>query len=177
MTESDARQLLLSALYKRGIDLGTDDVNWAFESPKTKAELTAWVREYLDSSTLLTRDEVDLYKAIKEQGNVDSVRPETVPLQEFDIKDAIDSLKSSTAAIEKHSQALEAQRDALLALKDGELQKKECPFSQKYRQESGRLMFAVCAQFLEAVGKLLISADLLIGRRLAALNQGAAIRG
>jgi hypothetical protein len=146
MTDSDARQQLLSALYKRGIDLGTDDVNWAFESQKTKSELLTWIREYLDSSTLLTRDELDLYKAIQERSPVGTTSSITVPLQEFDIKDAIDSLKLSTAAIEKHSKALEAQRSALLALKDEGSQRQDTSFSQKYGQESGRLMFAVSAR-------------------------------
>jgi hypothetical protein len=146
MTDSDARQQLLSALYKRGIDLGTDDVNWAFESQKTKTELSTWIREYLDSSTLLTRDELDLYNAIQGKGTIDNAPSDTVPLQEFDIKDAIDSLKSSTATIEKHSKALEAQRGALLALKDEGSPKQEASFSQKYGQESGRLLFAVSAR-------------------------------
>lgn len=143
MTDSDARQQLLSALYKRGIDLGTDDVNWAFESQKTKTDLSTWIREHLDSSTLLTRDELDLYEAIQGKGGVDNPPSTTVPLQEFDIKDAIDSLKASTAAIEKHSKVLEAQRGALLAFKDEGPQREETSLPQKYGQESGRLLFAV----------------------------------
>lgn len=143
MNDSDARQQLLSALYKRGIDLGPDDVNWAFESQKTKADLTAWIRKYLDPSTLLTRDELDLYEAIQGKRGVDSPPSDTVPLQEFDIKDAIDSLRASTTAIEKHSKALEAQRGALLAFKDEGSQTQGISFSQKYEQERGRLLFAV----------------------------------
>ncbi|KAE9973974.1 hypothetical protein BLS_003326 [Venturia inaequalis] len=143
MTDVDARQQLLSALYKRGIDLGPDDVNWAFESQKTNAELTAWIREYLDSSTLLTRDELDLYEAVQGKRSLDSQPSDTVPLQEFDIKDAIDSLKASTAAIEKHSITLEAQRGALLAFKEEGSRRQEISFFQKYGQESGRLLFAV----------------------------------
>lgn len=144
MTDSDARQQLLSALYKRGIDLGPDDVDWAFASPKTKAELTAWIVEYLDSSTLLTRDELDLYKAIQVKGTAVGIpSSDTVPMQDFDIKDAIDSLKASTTVIEKHSQTLEAQRGALLAFKEEESQRQEISFFQKYGQESGRLLFAV----------------------------------
>lgn len=145
MTDVDARQQLLSALYKRGIDLGPDDVNWAFESQKTNAELTAWIREYLDSSTLLTRDELDLYEAVQGKRSLDSQPSDTVPLQEFDIKDAIDSLKASTAAIEKHSKTLEAQRGALLAFKEEGSRRQEISFFQKYGQESGRLLFAVSA--------------------------------
>ncbi|TID13065.1 hypothetical protein E2P81_ATG09798 [Venturia nashicola] len=146
MTDSDARQQLLSALYKRGIDLGPDDVNWAFESQKTGAELTAWIQEYLDASTFLTRDELDLYEAIRGQGSLDLQPSDTVPLQEFDIMDAIDSLKASTAAIEKHSKTLEAQRGALLAFKAEGSQRQEISFFQKYGQESGRLLFAVSAR-------------------------------
>ncbi|QDS69233.1 hypothetical protein FKW77_001580 [Venturia effusa] len=143
MTDSDARQQLLSALYKRGIDLGTDDVDWAFESQQTKAQLTTWIRECLDPPTLLTKDELDLYQAIQGQGTVDPTPSDAVPLQEFDIKNAIDSLKASTAAIEKHSKTLEAQRGALLAFKDDASQTEGNSSSQNYEQERGRLMFAV----------------------------------
>lgn len=152
MTDSDARQQLLSALYKRGVDLRTDDVDWAFESQKTRAEVTTWIREYLESATLLTRDEMDLYESIQGKGALESPPSETLPLQEIEIKDAIDSLKASTAAIEKHSKALEAQRGALLAFKQEEIPRQENKFAQEYEQERGRLIFAVSAELAQSQG-------------------------
>ena len=56
-----AREHLLAVLQERGIRLGSDDVAWAFTSPKTRDEIIAWVKEYLHPDTLLTADEVQLY--------------------------------------------------------------------------------------------------------------------
>ena len=52
---------LLSVLDERGIALGHSDVAWAFESPKTADDVTAWVEEYLSSPSLLMKEELHLY--------------------------------------------------------------------------------------------------------------------
>jgi hypothetical protein len=67
-----------------------------------------------------------------------------IPRQENDFRAAFDSLKTSTAAIEKHSKIIEAQREALLAFRPqsngfGDI----ASFSHQHDQESGRLVFAV----------------------------------
>lgn len=51
---------LLYSLNQRDIPLGSDDVQWAFESVKTKDDITAWVNEYLNTETLLTKEELEL---------------------------------------------------------------------------------------------------------------------
>ena len=51
---------LVEVLNARDIPLGHDDVQWAFESAKTKDDAMKWVTEYLDEPTLLTRDELEL---------------------------------------------------------------------------------------------------------------------
>lgn len=56
-----AREHLLSVLKERGISLGSDDISWAFASPKTREEIIAWVQEYLHEDTLLSKDEIELY--------------------------------------------------------------------------------------------------------------------
>jgi hypothetical protein len=67
-----------------------------------------------------------------------------VPRQENDFKSAFDSLKTSTAAIEKHSKIIEAQRDALLAYRPQNNTFKEPEsISRRHDQESGQLVFAV----------------------------------
>jgi hypothetical protein len=55
-----AREHLLAVLQERGIPLGSDDVAWAFASPKTRDEIIAWVKEHLHEDTLLSSDEVEL---------------------------------------------------------------------------------------------------------------------
>jgi hypothetical protein len=67
-----------------------------------------------------------------------------VPRQENDLKAAFDSLKTSNAAIEKHSKIIEAQREALLAFRPHNNGFGDAvSFSQQHGQESGRLVFAV----------------------------------
>lgn len=52
---------LLDTLRERNIDLGPDDVTWAFESPETRDGAQDWVREYLTPATLLSKEELVLY--------------------------------------------------------------------------------------------------------------------
>lgn len=66
------------------------------------------------------------------------------PTQDNDFRTAFASLKTSTAAIEKHAKVLEAQREALLALRpQDDLVEQPTAFSRQNEQESSRLMFAV----------------------------------
>jgi hypothetical protein len=51
---------LLRILEDRDINLGRDDIQWAFESSKTKGDASAWVEEYLKPATLLSREELEL---------------------------------------------------------------------------------------------------------------------
>jgi hypothetical protein len=53
-----AREHLLNVLKERGIGLGSDDISWAFASSKTRDQSIAWVKEYLQDATLLTKDEL-----------------------------------------------------------------------------------------------------------------------
>lgn len=55
-----AREHLINVLKERGIPLGDDDVSWAFASGKTRDQSIAWVKEYLQDATLLSKDELDL---------------------------------------------------------------------------------------------------------------------
>lgn len=52
---------LINVLQERDIDLGEDDVLWAFNAPNTKDIGRAWVKEYLNESTLLSKEELELY--------------------------------------------------------------------------------------------------------------------
>ncbi|KAF2098791.1 hypothetical protein NA57DRAFT_76030 [Rhizodiscina lignyota] len=106
---------LLRALKARDIALTRDDVQWAFDSPQTKDEITAWVREYLKPATLLSKDEVKLHENLRRQG-IQPLTPGSHAVNEDDLLSAIESLESSTAAIEKHQKVLEGQKSALQQL-------------------------------------------------------------
>lgn len=51
---------LFAALEGHAISISKDDVLPIFSSPKTKGDAIAWIDEYLDPSTLLSKEELDL---------------------------------------------------------------------------------------------------------------------
>lgn len=62
MAEEQAAHHLLNVLEERGLDanLDLDNVLAAFEDDHIKREAAAWVDEYLQADTLLTKEELDL---------------------------------------------------------------------------------------------------------------------
>jgi hypothetical protein len=152
MQDHEAREHLLVALKERGIPLGSDDISWAFASPKTRDEIIAWVKEYLQEDSLLTKDELDLYDGLPSTLRsrlVSTLETNQPVVHDSELRAAIDSLRASTATIEKHSYVLDVQREALQEI---QRQKKEqTPQSangyhqqqQHYAHESNRLDFAV----------------------------------
>jgi U3 small nucleolar ribonucleoprotein component len=143
---NDPKERLIDILRSRGISLGLDDIQWAFDSETTKRETVAWIEEYLNDSTLLSRDEFDLYNAIGDSAKLElsSASHDVVPLLDRDIKEAIAALKSSTSAIENHAKALEAQKEVLVQLQRGSrTSNSTSKISAKYAQERSSLNFAV----------------------------------
>ncbi|KAI5366651.1 hypothetical protein Slin14017_G042910 [Septoria linicola] len=146
MASPDMR-LLLHVLQERNIPLGEDDIAWAFEGKKTRDDATAWVKEYLGSSTLLSRDELRFYEKhgiSTTQGDVLPGRP----LDDNEFEAAIDSLEASTAAIDRQCQMLEQQKLALQKLKsqnghnDAEFLARE-KRQQKFAREKAQLDFDI----------------------------------
>lgn len=60
MRDDESLNRLLAVLRERRIPLTRDDVQWAFESVKTQHDAASWVEEYLQSDTLLSKEELDL---------------------------------------------------------------------------------------------------------------------
>jgi hypothetical protein len=60
MAEEAAAHHLLNVLEERDLNVDLDKVLAAFEDADTKKEAAAWVNEYLNESTLLTREELEL---------------------------------------------------------------------------------------------------------------------
>ncbi|KAF2648862.1 hypothetical protein K491DRAFT_669861 [Lophiostoma macrostomum CBS 122681] len=120
MAEEAAAHLLLNALEERNLHVDLDAVLAAFEEDDSKRETAAWVQEYLNEETLLTRQELDLYHSLKRKGVLRQFEHEDDPIRPIldnEVSSAIESLQSSTAVIEEQCKVLEAQRDALMALK------------------------------------------------------------
>ncbi|KAI4725709.1 hypothetical protein E4T49_06562 [Aureobasidium sp. EXF-10728] len=109
---------LLAVLTERDIGLGYDDLAWLFDSHQTRDSMISWVHEYLSNTTLLSPEELDMHAYISQSNfKFPSADGLPRPMQEPDFESAIDSLETSTAAIEKQTAILEAQRDALQKLR------------------------------------------------------------
>ncbi|KAL1623017.1 hypothetical protein SLS56_008428 [Neofusicoccum ribis] len=152
MRDNDPLNRLLTVLRDRRIPLARDDVQWAFESVKTQDDAAAWVDEYLHNNTLLTKEELELYEALCEKDERVKERtdlPEIQPIQDEDLRAAIESLETSTAAIDQQTKALEVQMDALLELRtqnaepSNAVRRKLDDRKKKNVQEKGQLDFDV----------------------------------
>ncbi|KAF9637055.1 hypothetical protein BFW01_g7951 [Lasiodiplodia theobromae] len=120
MRDDNSLNRLLAVLRERRIPLTRDDVQWAFESVKTQHDAASWVEEYLQSDTLLSKEELDLYEALCAQDEAVKDRvdaPEIQPFQDEEIRAAIEALEASTTAIDQQTKTLEVQMDALLELR------------------------------------------------------------
>ncbi|KAF1976345.1 hypothetical protein BU23DRAFT_528810 [Bimuria novae-zelandiae CBS 107.79] len=122
MAEEQAAHHLLNVLEERGLDaqLDLDNVLSAFENDDMKRDAAAWVEEYLQEDTLLTKEELELYQTLKKKGILHQYETEEEPVRptlDHELASAIDSLQISTAAIEEQCKVLEAQKDALMKLK------------------------------------------------------------
>lgn len=60
MSEEQAAHHLLNILEERGLDVDLDKILLGFENEDTKGEAAAWVHEYLNEETLLSREELEL---------------------------------------------------------------------------------------------------------------------
>lgn len=61
MSEEQAAHHLLNVLEERGLDVDLDKILLGFEDEDTKGEAAAWVHEYLNEETLLTKEELELW--------------------------------------------------------------------------------------------------------------------
>lgn len=107
---------LLRVLDERDTGLGRDDVAWAFE-PAKKAETEEWVKTYLTPATLLTKEEHAFHDRFGEFTPQIHSAASGRPLSDEEFEHAINSLESSTAAIDAQCQLMEAQKRALLDFK------------------------------------------------------------
>jgi hypothetical protein len=60
MAEEEAAHHLLNVLEERELHVDLDKVLAVFEDGDTKRDAAAWVNEYLNSETLLTKEELEL---------------------------------------------------------------------------------------------------------------------
>lgn len=61
MDLSEAQSHLLDVLSAHRIPLGSDDVSWAFDNPKTSTPVVDWVEQYLGKDTLVSLEEAEMW--------------------------------------------------------------------------------------------------------------------
>jgi len=61
MAEEAAAHQLLNVIEERELNVDLDKVLAAFEDGASRREAAAWVNEHLNESTLLTKEELELY--------------------------------------------------------------------------------------------------------------------
>ncbi|KAF2217471.1 hypothetical protein CERZMDRAFT_31337 [Cercospora zeae-maydis SCOH1-5] len=115
MSTPELRQLL-RVLQARNIPLGEKEIAWAFEDSTTRGKAASWVKEYIGSATLLSKDELRFYEKHGISATA-GLELSGRPLHDDEFEAAIDSLEASTAAIERQCQMLEQQKVALQKLK------------------------------------------------------------
>jgi hypothetical protein len=117
------------------------------------------------------------YQTLKKKGILHQYEAEDEPVRpimDHELASAIDSLQTSTAAIEEQCRMLEAQKDALMKLKaldkpnlDVEHERNER--RRKEHQEKARLDVSVCW-----LGRLKFGLLTVLGQRCVYNNQGTA---
>lgn len=146
MAPKDMRDLL-RVLAERDISVNESDIATAFESSKTRREAAEWVQEYLQPSTLLTKEELSFYErhGIKMNSSQSGV---SRAMSEQELETAMDSLDASTAALERQCEMMEKQKVALrkLQARNGvTTSDRNEPLSRKdkFAREKGQLDFDI----------------------------------
>ncbi|KAJ5621214.1 hypothetical protein N7528_005997 [Penicillium herquei] len=114
MDSTGITEEILTILKERDILTKRDVIETALSDPKTGRENVEWLSKHLRSETLLSKEELSLYKKLETSGALqpllrDPALSATRPFLEEDIRSTIDSLEASTAAIQKQSQVLSLQ--------------------------------------------------------------------
>ncbi|KAL2787462.1 vacuolar H+/Ca2+ exchanger [Aspergillus keveii] len=111
-------QAVISVLKDRNIIPKRDEIAAAFQDDPESVNHTKWVQEHLNPDTLLSQEELTLYAKLKDSGSLSAIITHddidsTRPLLDGDLQEAIEALKTGTAAIERQTDILKSQHDLL----------------------------------------------------------------
>ncbi|KAL1852940.1 hypothetical protein Plec18170_005522 [Paecilomyces lecythidis] len=112
-SKSPAEQVI-AAFRERDIPFRKEIIESAFANESDGPANSAWVSNHLCPDTLLSKEEINLYAKIESSGALQGLLQTadlsaTRPLLEDDMRNAIGSLKESTASIKKRTEVLTAQ--------------------------------------------------------------------
>ncbi|KAL2002058.1 hypothetical protein VTN02DRAFT_740 [Thermoascus thermophilus] len=116
-SRSPAEQVI-AALRERNISFKQSDIESALNDESLGFANAQWASEHLGYDTLLSREELTLYSKLESSGTLQALlqNPDlsaTRPFLDENIRNAIDSLKASTAAIQKQTEILALQYEDL----------------------------------------------------------------
>lgn len=104
-------------LRERDIIFDDELLQTALADPETRTAIHEWVDEYLSPDTLLTHDEVNLFKYLTQTGEANTLSQNdlslVLDLNSCELQTAIENLRKSTVAIEKNNEKLRLQQSAL----------------------------------------------------------------
>ncbi|OAA58033.1 hypothetical protein SPI_06918 [Niveomyces insectorum RCEF 264] len=114
---------LLSILRSRGISIEAGDIEAAINDPECGPALSEWAKVHLETDTLLSLDELELYTTLRNSGREDELAAAAaaesdsaqlaVPLSDVELQTAIGVLNRSTEAITKQAGMLRQQQEAV----------------------------------------------------------------
>ncbi|KAL8383324.1 hypothetical protein RB595_006866 [Gaeumannomyces hyphopodioides] len=116
MADSQALQRLSDVLWAHGAQPDPAALKAEFQQ---SPEAAAWVQRHLTADTLLSRDELDQYNALESSGQAGRLAADAggldavQPLDDAELRAAIEELNRSTSAVARQSEALRHQQDAL----------------------------------------------------------------
>ncbi|KAH8425639.1 uncharacterized protein LDX57_003388 [Aspergillus melleus] len=111
-------KLVLSILKERDIPVKGNEVTQAFDNEPNSRKNAEWMLGFLSQESLLSQEELTLYNQLESSGALqgilgDSETTKTRPLLDEDLRKAIESLNTSTAAIQKQTEILQSQCESL----------------------------------------------------------------
>ncbi|KAI9049955.1 hypothetical protein LZ554_006102 [Drepanopeziza brunnea f. sp. 'monogermtubi'] len=113
-------QTLVKALRDHDLTYDREALKSASEDPESQTAIREWIEEHLCPETVLSRDEANLYATLIKSGEAEALAAQDLSLvqdlNDEEIHNAIEELKRSTAAIEKHTEVLRLQQNAFHAL-------------------------------------------------------------
>ncbi|KAH8671968.1 hypothetical protein BGZ60DRAFT_469402 [Tricladium varicosporioides] len=111
---------IVQILRERDVPYDRDALKSALNDPEGFTAIKQWKEEYLNSDTLLTKEEAAQYAYLCKTGDAERLEAQDLSavrgLDNSEIRDAIEELKRSTVAIEKQTETLRLQQNAMSAL-------------------------------------------------------------
>ncbi|CAG8951684.1 hypothetical protein HYFRA_00005484 [Hymenoscyphus fraxineus] len=108
---------LATILRDRDVPYDREALKSVCRDPENQTAIREWMDEYLTPETLLTKDEAALYASLTKTGEFERLAAQDLSavhgLNDSEIREAIEELRRSTAAIEKQSEALRLQQSAM----------------------------------------------------------------